>query len=125
VGFQTSRKINNSILEKRWPRNNTNAKDDPDQTLAFSYNMEMDQLMVANTINNEVDAKDILGLNGKKQNEVQETTYMENTMTDLEEEPEATKLTTPRSEMGSNDVNNTPKEYGYAQFVRCREGQYN
>jgi hypothetical protein len=85
----------------------------------------MDQLMVANTTNNKVDAKDIIGLNDKEKNEVQETTYLEDTMMDLEEEHEATKLTTPRSEMGSNDVNNTPKAYGYAQFVRCRERQYN
>ncbi len=31
VGFQASRKINDSILEKRWPINNTDAKDDPYQ----------------------------------------------------------------------------------------------
>jgi hypothetical protein len=71
VGFQTSRKINNSILKKRWPKNNTDAKDDPYQTPTLSYNREMDQLMVANTINNEVDAKDILGLNDKEESEVQ------------------------------------------------------
>jgi hypothetical protein len=33
--------------------------------------MEMDQLMVANTINNGVDAEDILGLNDKEEIEVQ------------------------------------------------------
>jgi hypothetical protein len=64
-----------------------------------------------------VDTKDILRLNDKKESEVQETTYLDDTMTSLEEEHEATKLTTPRSQMGLNDVNNTPKEYGYAQFV--------
>jgi hypothetical protein len=81
--------------------------------------------MVANTINNEVDTKDILGLNDKEENEVHETTYSENTMTNSEEEHEATKPTTLRSQMGSNNVNNTPREYSYAQFVQCREGQYN
>ncbi len=32
---------------------------------------------------------------------------------DLEEEHEATKPMTPKSQMGSNDVNNTPQKYGY------------
>ncbi len=71
VGFQASRKINDSILEKIWLKNNTDAKDDPYQTLALSNNKEMDQLMVANTINNEVNVEDILGLNDKEENEVQ------------------------------------------------------
>jgi hypothetical protein len=49
-----SRKINDLILEKRWPRNNTNAEDDPYETPTLAYNREMDQLVVANTFNNEV-----------------------------------------------------------------------
>jgi len=28
------------------------------------------------------------------------------------------ELTTPRSELGSNDVNNTPKEIGYAHYIK-------
>ncbi len=71
VGFQASKKINDSILKKRWPKNHTDAKDDSYQTPEISYNMEMDQLMVANTINNGVDAEDILGLNDKEEIEVQ------------------------------------------------------
>jgi hypothetical protein len=37
----------------------------------------MDQLMVANTVNNEVDEEDISGSNDKEKNEVLETTYSE------------------------------------------------
>jgi hypothetical protein len=44
--------------------------------------------------------------------EVLETRYLKNTTTNLEEEHKATKLSTPRSQMGSNNVNNTPREYG-------------
>jgi hypothetical protein len=42
LGFQMSKKVNDSPLEKRWPRNNTEAKDDSYQTFALSYNREMD-----------------------------------------------------------------------------------
>ncbi len=36
----------------------------------------------------------------------------------MDEEEE--ELATPRLEMGSNDVNNTPREIDYAQFVHHR-----
>jgi hypothetical protein len=42
LGFQASTKINDSVLEKRWLRNNTFAKDDPYKTPALVYNREMD-----------------------------------------------------------------------------------
>jgi hypothetical protein len=56
----------------------------------------------------------LMGLNDKEESEVQETTYLEDTMIDLEEEHKTTKPTTPKSQMGSNNVNNTPREYCYA-----------
>jgi hypothetical protein len=52
--------------KKKLPRNDTNVEDDPYKTLALVYNKEMDQLVVANTINNEVEKEDILGSNDKK-----------------------------------------------------------
>jgi hypothetical protein len=64
-----------------------------------------------------VDAKDIQGLDEKEEIKVLKTTYLEDTKTNSKEEHKTTKLTTPRSQMGSNDVNNTPKEYGSVQFV--------
>jgi hypothetical protein len=42
LGFQASKKVNDPPLEKRWPRNDIDAKDDSYQTLALSYNREMD-----------------------------------------------------------------------------------
>jgi len=39
------------------------------------------------------------------------------TMMDLEEEEEAIELATQRSQMGSNNVNITPRKYGFAKFV--------
>jgi len=50
-GFEMSMKINDLVLKKRWPRNNTDAKDDPYETPTFAYDREMDQLMVTNTFN--------------------------------------------------------------------------
>jgi hypothetical protein len=44
--FHTSKKINESILLKNWPNNESNKKDDAYEILAFTYNQEMDQLML-------------------------------------------------------------------------------
>ncbi len=48
-----------------------NAKDDSYQTPAFFYNMEMDQLVVANTITNKMDAEDIPSSDDEEESEVQ------------------------------------------------------
>jgi hypothetical protein len=58
-----------------------------------------------------------LGLDDEEENEVPKTTYLEDTTMDLEEEYKATKLATLKSRMESNNVNNTPKEYGSTQSV--------
>jgi hypothetical protein len=52
------KKINDSIFKKKWPKNESNAKDDPYETLAFAYNKEMDQLVEANTITSKVEEED-------------------------------------------------------------------
>jgi hypothetical protein len=36
------KKISDSILKKKWPRNKSDAKDNPYETLTFAYIMEMD-----------------------------------------------------------------------------------
>jgi hypothetical protein len=51
TGIPSSQKPNNSILEKKWPRNDSNVEDDPYEALVFVYNRVMDQLVEANTIN--------------------------------------------------------------------------
>jgi hypothetical protein len=48
----------NSILEKNWPRNDTNIKDDPYEAPIFAYSREMDQLMEASTISSKVEEED-------------------------------------------------------------------
>ncbi len=60
------RKIRGSVLEKRWLKTDINVDDDPYETLAFAYNREMDQLVVANIVNNKVEEENILGLDDKK-----------------------------------------------------------
>ncbi len=49
----------------------------------------------------------------------------EDTMMDLEEKYKTTKLATLRSKMGSNNVNNAPREYGSIQSIQQREGSSN
>ncbi len=71
-----------------------------------------------------MEEEDILELDDKEESKVPKTTYLEDTMMDLEEEKEGTKPTTPRLEMGSNDVNSTPKEIGSPQYVQHIDGQY-
>jgi len=66
LGFQASRKINNLVLEKRWPRNNTDVKDDPYETHTLAYNREMDQLVVTNTFNKKVEEENITGPNDEE-----------------------------------------------------------
>lgn len=100
------------------------AKNDPYQAPTLAYSMKMDQLVLTNTINNEVEEENILESDDEEKNKVLETTYLEDTMMDLKEEEEGTKPTTPRLEMGSNDVNSTPREIGSPQYVQHRDGRY-
>jgi hypothetical protein len=104
----------------------------------------MDQLVVANTINNEVEKENISGLNDEEESEGLETTHPRDTMTNSDEEEEksvtprsemdkeveelmtsrfeldkeAKESAIPRSEMGSNNVNSTPRKFGFVHFVR-------
>ncbi len=121
MGFQASRKINDSIFKKRWPRNDIDVKDDPYKTFTLVYNREMDQLMVANIGNNEMKKKNIPRLDDKEESKGLEITYLGDTTTNLNKEKEKLltprlemdkgeeKLTTPRSELSLKDVNNTLK----------------
>jgi hypothetical protein len=42
VKIPTTQKKNDSIAEKKWPRNKSNVEDNPYQTLASAYSKEMD-----------------------------------------------------------------------------------
>jgi hypothetical protein len=42
LGFQAPKNISDSILENKWPRNKSDAEDDPYETLTFAHNEEMD-----------------------------------------------------------------------------------
>jgi hypothetical protein len=111
--FQTSKKINDSILERKLPKNNSNIKDDPYETLVLVYNMEMDQLMEANTISNKVEEKnfttcpigEMTKLDDEEKSMVPKTPCPKDAMTN--EEKESMELVTSRIEMGFNDVSNT------------------
>jgi hypothetical protein len=65
--------------------------------------------VVANIITNEMNAKDNPSSDDKEESKVPDTTYSKDTMTNSEEEYKTTKLIARRSQMGSNNVNNTPK----------------
>ncbi len=45
-------------MEKKWPKDESNAKDDPYEALVLAYNMEMDQLVEVNKITSEVEEDD-------------------------------------------------------------------
>jgi len=51
-------KKHNIILEKKWPKDNSNVKDDPCESPIFAYKKEMDQLMEANIISSKVEEED-------------------------------------------------------------------
>jgi hypothetical protein len=128
--FQAFRKIRDLALEKGWLRNDTDEEDDPYKTLALVYNREMDQLVVAIIVNNEMEKENILRPNDKEESKGLKITHPRDTTIDSNEEEEkpmtprlvmdkeAKEPTTLRSKMGSNHVNNTPKEIGCVHFVR-------
>jgi hypothetical protein len=66
------------------------AMDDPYQAPTLAYNRDMDQLVVTNTINNEVEEEKIMELDDEEESKVLETTYSKDTMMDWEEEEEGT-----------------------------------
>jgi hypothetical protein len=90
--------------------------------LALTYNREMDQLVVANIVNSEVEEENIMGSDDEKESEGPKTTHLRDMIIESNkgrEEPttptstmdeEAKELMTPRSIMGSNNVNNTLRE---------------
>ncbi len=81
MGFQASGKISNWVLEKRWPRNDIDVKDDPYKTSTLAYNREMDHLMVANTINIEVEEENIPRSDDEEESEGPKTRHLKDTMT--------------------------------------------
>ncbi len=86
------KKISNSILENKWPRNDSNVKDDPYKALVFTYSRELDQLVEANTISNEVEEEDFVVCpngemtesNDKKESSVPNTPYPKDVMSNEE-----------------------------------------
>lgn len=55
LGLNAPEKISNSILEKNWRRNDSNANDDLYEAPIFVYNRQMDPPMEVNKINSEVE----------------------------------------------------------------------
>ncbi len=53
-----AKKQSDSILGKKWPIDDLNAKDDPYEALVLAYKRGMDQLVEANTIISEVEKDD-------------------------------------------------------------------
>jgi hypothetical protein len=51
-GISSLRKIRDLVLEKKWSRNYINEENDPYKTPILAYNREMDQLVMANKVNN-------------------------------------------------------------------------
>jgi len=121
LGFQTSKK-NDSILKRKWPRNEPDIKDDPYEAPVLACKMEMDQLTKANTISNETEEKDfttcpngeMTKLDDKNKKMVLETTQK---LPSHMKKRGSTELVTPIIEMGSNDASITLKFFGSTQYV--------
>jgi hypothetical protein len=87
----------------------------------------MDKLVEAKTITIEVEEKDtatctnarMMELNDEDENKMPKTTIPKDAM--MDEEEEGMKPTTPRIEMGYNDLSNTHREVGSIQFVHHKE----
>jgi hypothetical protein len=87
----------------------------------------MDQLVEANTIISEVEKEDsttctnarMTKLDDKEESMIPEPQSLEENM--IDEEEENLESTTPRIETGSNDVSSTPREAGFAQYVRHKQ----
>jgi hypothetical protein len=97
LGFQTSKKVNNLVLEKRWPRNNTDVEDDPYETPTFAYNKEMDQLVVTNTFNRKVEKENITRPNDEEKSEGPKTTHPRDMTTNSDKEEEKINNTMVRN----------------------------
>jgi hypothetical protein len=114
------KKINDSILEKKWPINDLDVENDPYEALVLACSTEMDQLVEANTISNKVEEEasvvcpngGMMELNDKKESVVPKTPCLEDAMLNAKEE--GMELTTLRTKIRSNDVSNTPRKIGYA-----------
>ncbi len=112
------KKLNNSILEKKWPRNESNVEDNPYEAPTLTYNKEMDKLVEANTITNDMEEEVSIACADAgmtKSNDEEESMMLEpqsplKKMTN--EEKESPKWATLRTKTSSNDVSNTPKEVG-------------
>jgi hypothetical protein len=74
----------------------------------------MGQLVLANTINNEVEEECSPTWRGCKTSKSYDE---EKTMTYSNKEEENTESTTRRSKMGSNDVSSTPTKTSFVQYV--------
>jgi len=60
-------------------------------------------------------------LDEEEESKVPKTTYPKDTIMDSKEEEENIELMTPRSKMGSNDVNNTPVEIGSTLYIQHKD----
>lgn len=86
------KKINESILEHKWPINNSNIEDNLYKLHVIAYNRKMDQLVPIDNITPDKVAK------------LNSLTCIEDENTNTKNEKETTPPSTPRLEMVSNDM---------------------
>jgi hypothetical protein len=66
VGIPSVQKNKRLNLRKKMTKKWYECRGYPYQTHALAYNKEMDQLVVANIVSNEVDEEDVIGLDDKE-----------------------------------------------------------
>ncbi len=112
LGFQVDKRMNKSILLRKWPRNSSDVVNDAYETPILAYNRELDVFVLANsiTISNVEEessppySEDVV-INSKK--EIKNLEY-------------TTLMATPQFSTGSNELNDPPMAPNLAQYVRKR-----
>jgi hypothetical protein len=108
LGFQTKRRINESILLQKWPRNVSNTKDNAYETIVLAYSRELDLLVLASSITKSYVEED------------NSPPYLRDVIINLKEETmnskDTTSVVTPQSAMSSNKLNDP--------LMACSLGQY-
>ncbi len=104
-GFQIEKRISESILLWKWPRNTSDIEDNAYKTPIFAYSKKLEFLILVSCIT---------------KSDVEEENfppYPEDAMMDLEEEmtnlKNTTLVATPQSTMGSNKLNDPPMASGH------------
>jgi DNA segregation ATPase FtsK/SpoIIIE-like protein len=122
--LQVERRISESLLLQNWLKNISNIENNEYETLVLAYSRKLDSLLLANYITKS------------PEEEESSLPHVKNVVTNLEEETQnnlppfqgfaimdsenMTRMPTPQSAMGSNELNESPMELDSAQYIQSK-----